>query len=397
MSTFVDTSIVLSDTSGKPVCGANFWIRRTEPNNEFCGASNFPDGFASGWIKADEPGLPQAMLTVKAKGYKDISQPIQIHSGMGMIRVTLESVVNPTNPVLQSALCIIGNYPFGKNPNTPNNVFFMDELDNIPDWWTRILDDYQARGYTTIHVGPVVAKAYHGYYPDTNWLGNPEGFKVYLRELRRRGLRINLVLLPDVAPYYNGRDGWNWDAVNRDLTPFYSDPEILALCEEFQLEWECVATNAEYVTASKWARGIIGPQSGPTNRRLRYHSPPDHSAPGLSSEPISEAQMWQNVIAAGCSGWALQNASRALPDGQRNEAGRLPLEQFTYDIMDAIRHSDGSYGGWNCPQMIDALWIMEYMAYFMFWDGYTEAQAREWGAAAVVTGAVGYGDSGPTA
>ena len=102
MSTFVDTSVVVKNTLGQPIIGANVRIRRTEPNNEACGATNSPDGFLSFWCKADEPGLPPARLHIECPGFPTIDQPISITPTMGMIHVELggSGLPQPTpNPV----------------------------------------------------------------------------------------------------------------------------------------------------------------------------------------------------------------------------------------------------------------------------------------------------------
>lgn len=290
--------------------------------------------------------------------------------------------IKPTDPNLKASICIIGPYPYGPNPGSPQNPFFMDELDVCdPFDWDRILSDYTARGFNTIDVGPIVANAYDGDYPPTNWLSNIDGFVAYLRKCREHGLRINLVLLPDCAPYYNGRDGWNWDVVERDLTPFYSDPRIAELVEEWQLEWECPATNAEYCTAATWARGFV-----PMNQHVWYHPEPDHSAPGMSSEPITEPQMWKNFVAAGGSGIAAQFASRQISDDA------AAFESFRRNVWDIIRHCNG-YGDWPVIQC----YIKEYYAYWLYHTryGYTEADAAKWGAEVVAQGSM-YGDGGPS-
>lgn len=295
----------------------------------------------------------------------------------------------PTNPIMRAAINLIGGpFPAGRN-----NCFFMDELDNFPDWWTRILDAYQVQGRNAVNCGPVVAAGYHGLgYPDTNWLGNVEGYKVYLRELRRRGIRIKMAMLPDIPPYLieigQNYYRWNWELVERDLTPFYSDPELLELVEEWQLEWEVWAPNDEYVKAAAWARRIVGPPRSPTDRRIRYHNPAGHSAPGLGWEPLTEGEMWQNCFnaAGGNFGWSMQDGS--YPD----------FDTFKAAVKDGIKHAKG-FNGW--PVMIDpnGQWdfydMMEYIAYFQTWGDATYQQGQEYGSAALAEGAVNVGDGGP--
>ena len=89
---FVDTSVVTTDkATGQPVVYADFDIRRVQPHNEACGATNAPDGFASFWCAEDADGIPPAILRIKKAGYQSIERPIAIYPGMGMIRVEMAS------------------------------------------------------------------------------------------------------------------------------------------------------------------------------------------------------------------------------------------------------------------------------------------------------------------
>ena len=390
MADLVGNGILTTDTHGNRI-SANVGVKAPGGHNATFATAvpgPSPDGIhpsadvGYGYFECS-PG--PGTITVTKEGFKtqviDTVFPLPSPS----LNVSLESSINPTNPVLKSSICIIGKYPYGPKATrgSDNQPFFMDELDVVgPEYWDTILTDYKARGYNTIDVGPIVANGYDGDYPPTNWVGNADGLVTYLTKCRQMGLRINLVLLPDCAPYYNGRDGWDWDAVERDITPVVSDPRVVALVEEWQLEWECPATNEQYCKAATWARRFV-----PANQNIWYHPEPDHSAPGMSSEPIDEPTMWRNFVAAAgvnC-GIAAQFASRGITDDV------LAFESFKRNVWDIIRHCNG-YGDWP----VIKCWIKEYYAYFLYHTrfGYTEEDAKRWGAEVIAQGSM-FGDGGP--
>ena len=288
----------------------------------------------------------------------------------------------------------LGAYPGGPRPYAANNVLFLDELDVLDEaTQDAAIAAVKDRGYDHIPLGPLVAAGYHHDYPDTNWIADPSPLLRLMHKVRRAGLRIVYTALPDVEPYYHtdDRNGgtWDWALIERDFTPIYTRPEFQALVEDVQHGWENICTNAEFVRAFTYLTRVF-----PTQRRW-WHSWPGHSAPGLSSEPLTEAQMVANVKAAGCTGFFPQFEQRGFPDTHRDVNGRTPLESFCYDVRDFIRHLRDGYGGW--PGGMDFR-PREYAAYWIYNDGYPETcTPSDWGQAARDNGALGAMDGGPRA
>lgn len=353
------------------------------------GATNH-DGFAFTNV-----GPGPGSIVLKKVGYADQTVPVVFPIAANQDFPMVANALPVTNPNLNEALVIRGSYPGGYSPSQPNNALFVDEIDNMSGAdQDRILDDYQSRGYTSITVGPIVAKGYHGLYPDTDWRGRLEEYLHFLTKLRERGLRICLVALPDIPPYLNpvgdNEGAWDLPSIQADLEPFLADRRLQALVEEVQLAWEPAAKNAEFVKVTGWLTKVF------PNHRKWIHLTPGHGAPGMSYEltdTFTEASMWHTVRDAGDAklGFASQGNQREFADDQRNKDGRLPLEQFAYDVMDALRHCAGTYGGWPILQY----WVREFAAYFLFHDTpryFTEDELRVWGDEAVKQGATHVGD-----
>jgi hypothetical protein len=96
----------------------------------------------------------------------------------------------------------------------------------------RMLAAYQARGYTHWAIGPIGRRAplYHDQYPAAPFdsIAEPDKYANLLEELWRAGEIPVYFALPD-TPDFMGHDGWNWEAIERDLTPVYASPRWQAL------------------------------------------------------------------------------------------------------------------------------------------------------------------------
>ena len=157
------------------------------------------------------------------------------------------------------------------------------------------------------------------------------------------------------------------------------------LVEEVQHGWENICTNAEFVRVFNYLRVHF-----PKARRW-WHGWPDHSAPGLSSEPISEAEMVRRCKDAGMTGIFGQSGARDLPDDVKNKDGRYPIEQIAYDTMDMNRRCYGTYGGW--PGGLDFR-MREYYSRWRYL--YNQPMTpSDWGDAIREAGGVGAMDGGP--
>jgi len=288
----------------------------------------------------------------------------------------------PAPSVLTETLVVKGNYPHGPEPNTSDNRVFMDELEQFSDAdVARLLDQYQRDGYTSITLGPAYALGYHGEYDDTNWMRDPSRIIAVMRECKNRGLGITLAVLPDCPPYYWGT--WDWDAVERDLTPLYSRPEFQELVDVVQVEWEINTANAECCKAGAYCARVF-----PNAAVYFWHTPPGHSAPGLSSEPMSEAQMWDNFDAAvkavkssAKAGWGMQDDSIYESSWTREQQ----MENFANNVRVMMNHF---------PSIVK--WTREYLAYAVYhWNWPVDGGPQNWGSVARQNGSQNIGDGGP--
>lgn len=286
-------------------------------------------------------------------------------------------------------------YPAETKPGHVMDVIFTNEFDVMPWVQDQCLDEFQRQGYTHITVGPIVAAGYHGWYHDTNWLGDRAGFVAYLKKLRARGIRVELFALPDVAPYFLG-DAVDWTAVDRDLTPFYSDPEVQSLIDTVCLEWEWNVRQSLWIEVVKWGRRVF------PNHDLSIHFIPDHAAPCLGSELVegggtieSEGAAWGPIVEY-INGWNFQSGAAGTPANEINDDGRTPEEQLVYDAKDAIRRFKHGYAGWPTTGYKGAplrVRIFEYVSQWLIKGEISEAYARSLGDAIKdLEGSDGYGD-----
>lgn len=292
---------------------------------------------------------------------------------------------------LYGALAILGPFAYGPRPGQPNNCLFLDQLDVVDEATAAEgLRQYRdVRGYTETACGPCEALGYHGQYPDTHWLAR--GPVAYAEQLERRfrGLSRTLFLLPDIAPWFNGRE-YDWDAIERDLTPFYSHPAMQAVCDRVVTAWETVVSIEEFARVFDWAKRVY-----PTKPR-DWHNPPGHLSPGLSSE--DEQTCWRSAAAHGCTGLQMQ----AGPPSGAGGDGRTAKEQMQYDLWDMQRRFQGVNSPWGPPILNPqtgeplTLRYREGVTYDLYWHATPESVAKDWGlAACAVANVLSSGDGYP--
>lgn len=259
----------------------------------------------------------------------------------------------------------------------------MDELEQFSDAdVTRLLDQYQADGFTSITLGPAFALGYHGQYDDTNWMADPSRIISIMRTCKARGLGITLVVFPDCAPYFDGRV-WDWAAIERDLTPLYSRPEFQQMVDMVQMEWEILCANAEACKAGAYCARVF-----PHALVYFWHTPPAHSAPSLSSEPITEQEAWDNLDAAvkavrpdAKTGWGAQDDSIYHDEWTQEQK----MENFAESVRSMVAHFPGI-----------VKWMREYLAYAIYhWNWSVDGGPRNWGTVAKDNGSQNIGDGGP--
>lgn len=262
----------------------------------------------------------------------------------------------------------------------------MGELDavwpHLPTTCDRVRTDYRAAGLSHLVCGPVWSDhGYDGEYPLTDYLGHPER---YVEFLRWWGMPFTLMLLPDSEPYFDGRQ-WDMGLIERDLTPFYSHPEIQALTTRVCLAYECVVSIANFVPVFDWMLRIF-----PHATRF-WHNPPGHLSPGLSDE--DEQECWRSAARHGIDGLMLQ----ASPSG----TALPPIEQMAYDLWDMERRFTGVNSPWGKPilNLHGQPLTVEYgegVAYPMYHDAAPQSLAVAWGTKArTVQGVVNTLDGSP--
>ena len=217
---------------------------------------------------------------------------------------------------------------------------FMDELELLSDSeQDHALDVYcDVLGLNQICIGPGYALRYdHHDQPPIDW--RVQDPLPLLRKLRARGLHITIVMLPDCAPFYvDGR--WQRDLIETNLGDVYRRIAAEGLADSIRLEWETQELNESYCWATRWARGIFGADLG-----IFFHNWVSHPNPGLSSEPIGDRQMWENILSAGATGMDLQTCT---PYSQTSPLNPLPTAMF--DLWDMRRRATGTNGSpWGAP------------------------------------------------
>lgn len=287
-------------------------------------------------------------------------------------------------------------------PGAKPDRFFMAELDSL---WRldraeaeRILDEYLAAGWNSIPTGPIVEYGYseggqHGrrHYPDTNWLGDPDGFADFLAWLTSKGCHFRLYLAPNCAPYFKGTGvGWDMEAVERDLTPFYRHPRIQALVTDTVTAWEEYAPIVEMGKIFGWQVRLF-PKAEPS-----WHNPPKHLGAGNSDE--DEGDCNRAMAKAGIRCHRIQTVPPNEYRGGVNEFGRTACGQHEYDLWDMQRrygHTDkpgpeGQHAGrpWGDVRLPDGskmrVVLEECCAFGDYWTD--EDAAAEYTAAALRQG-----------
>lgn len=279
--------------------------------------------------------------------------------------------------------------PYGPRPGASDNVFFLAELDTV--WKTdramadSILARYLALGANHIVVNTAVAGGYHREYPAHDWRGQAEAYADYVTWLHDHGLAISQWVLPDVEPYYDAScPCFDWDVIDRDLTPIYSQARVQAVVHDAVYMWE------DYQHSSEMARGYDYLARIFPHARRYWHNPPGHASPGLSDE--NEEMLWRTAAAHGMAGVYYQ----AWPPSQNPVPGHAvgtPIEQMAYDLGDLRRRFIGVDSPWGEPILqsdgspLEVVWA-EGTAFAIYNHGYPDTIGESWCAAALAVDGV---------
>jgi hypothetical protein len=310
--------------------------------------------------------------------------------------------------------------PYGPRPDQDDNVLFAPTYPVYgAEDRARMRTTYRSRGYMHWAIGPVSHRRalYHDQYPPAPFdsIAEPNKYAHRLEELWRAGEIPVYFALPDTPDFMN-RDGWDWSAVERELTPIYASSRWQALVRVVVLAWEPDIPAAEWERGVRWLARVFP-------RALRYvHLPADHSAPCRASDLTGsrgaiagEGACWKRIapfihgVLYQCGGMGRQGAV---------VSGRTPIEQFRYDLWNMRRRLQDGIADWPTKSAVPRrpldVVAFEYASYWNYWKNVPEAEARRWGDAAMGAGSptldpvahvgidlrgklAGYGDGGTVA
>lgn len=294
--------------------------------------------------------------------------------------------------------------PFGPRPSQPTNIIATDFFSGYtPEDQAATLRCLRSAGYTHVVAGPIVdSDGYHGQYTPRDWRGAAfEQFLDVLQTFWDAGLAPVVFIHPD---------GWTFEQT-RELTPFFTTPRAQRLMRIVVPHgWEpCRYECSSYTWAAygQWAR-----ETWPTALVL-LHTVSDIDAPvGTDARGDDNghpnAEGWARVVPF-FHGWLTQSNAFETPDahGDPGHPDRTNFQNWAAQFDPAERGSyrdrfEHGYAGWptgsawglNHPLLVYA---GEYSAYWRYWRDRPEAEALNWGDAAVRAGAAGYMDGGTVA
>ncbi len=232
--------------------------------------------------------------------------------------------------------------PLGYRPGQPDNAIFTAEYIN-PGYSdadrAKMLSLYP---YSHVALNPILAKGYHGMWPDTDYRGNIGEYQRLVDGLWHAGKIPVLFLLDDTGVYCNGE--WiDRDKIEAELTPLYSQPWFQQRGRIVVNGWEHNYCAADWQWVCEWMARVFP-------NALRYvHFQSGHGAPGWGSELApngpyeNEGAMWW-PIAPYIHGFLQQDTYSFMGE---TDDGRTPDEQVLYDAWDFIRRfQTGEPGNW---------------------------------------------------
>jgi hypothetical protein len=307
--------------------------------------------------------------------------------------------VDPGTVPLEVLACIRGsmwtarlNVAYGPRPFEVDNILALEYIYVYPpDEQRRMLEAYQARGYTHCCIGPINAQSYHGQYPDISF-DSADTFPAYLDVLQ---MLWDHGLIP-----INFIKGDYWTLADLEARePLFTSPRAQRLMRVVvPCGWEPAreTLSGDYQDWLRWGARVF-----PHALRL-LHMVPDHDAPGSSSEHADNADLWRAVTPL-VHGWLVQSAAFADPDAPSVAAGTAFQEWLdSYDVTVKGSYPDrfvNGYAGWPGdsawgPTTPIKIYAGEYASYWCYHDNRPEVESQAWGDAAVEVGADGYLDGG---
>lgn len=300
--------------------------------------------------------------------------------------VTLDPIPEPPDANLRGQFVVpCPGCPYGPRPGAQDNVFFLAELDTIyfenRALAQQILDRYKAAGGNHLPVNTAVAGGYHNQYPAHNYVGRGADYAAYVEWVQRQGVRASVWTLPDVAPYYDSRARtFDWAAIDRDLTPIYTQPYLQAHVTRAVYMWE------DWQRSAEMQRGFDYLSRLWPHARRAYHNPPGHMWPCAGDE--NEEQCVRAAVAHGMTDLYYQAWPPSTDPIPGHPVGP-PIEQLQYDLWDGWRrfaHVDSPWAPIPVPPGVTLRveWA-EGTAYSIYNEGWPTSIGASWCAAALAT------------
>jgi hypothetical protein len=285
----------------------------------------------------------------------------------------------------------LGGLPYGPRPFQDDNILALEFLYLYDaDDQRRMLQAWQARGYTHVPFGPCNGQGYHGMYPDVSFTDNFDAYLDVLQLLWDHG----------IAPiFFVKGDYWTTADLVAHEHLFKSERAQRLIRIVVPGGWE----PARETPSTVWREWLEwGARVFPKALRL-LHMVADHDAPGSSSEGIPNDQLWNNVVHL-LHGWLVQSFAFADPTQVNEEQGITAYQEWlnSYDVRVSGSYPDrfrNGYAGWPTHSAWGAYRPLidypgEYGSYWVYHDNRPEAEAQAWGDAAIGVGAKGYLDGG---
>ena len=355
-----------------------------------------------------------AWLYVSADGYDRAERRVILHLSESDLTDEIHLVsahVDPTNVSLQQLAAIRGamwttrwDGAYGPRPGQPDNILatvFYEAYE--PSERQRMLEIYKSRGYTHAVTGPLAGgDCYHGQFPCRTAVPTQAEFDAYL-DTMQEWWDAGIIPIHFAKP-----DNWSL-ADMEQLDQYYRQPRAQKLLRVVVYTgWEPTRygwSNATWVRFLQHAAELF-----PNALRL-VHTVTDVDAlvgedeNGVDTDRLSNAESWHRVTPY-LHGWLVQLGAFECPACIADN-GQTNFQNFKDIFNPAVRGSypdrfQHGYAGWPTfsawgQDQPLRVYAGEYAAYWSYWNNRPEAEAQDWGDAAMAAGADGYLDGGRAA
>ena len=355
-----------------------------------------------------------AWLYVSADGYDRAERRVILHLSEADLTDEIHLVsshVDPTSVSLQQLAAIRGamwttrwDGAYGPRPGQPDNILatvFYEAYE--PSERQRMLEIYKSRGYTHAVTGPLAGgDCYHGQFPCRTAVPTQAEFDAYL-DTMQEWWDAGIIPIHFAKP-----DNWSL-ADMEQLDQYYRQPRAQKLLRVVVYTgWEPTRygwSNATWVRFLQHAAELF-----PNALRL-VHTVTDVDAlvgedeNGVDTDRLSNAESWHRVTPY-LHGWlvqlgAFECAACIADNGQTNFQNFKDIFNPTLrgSYPDRFQHGYAgwpTFSAWGQGQPL-RVYAGEYAAYWSYWNNRPEAEAQDWGDAAMAAGADGYLDGGRAA